>query len=370
MILHLLVDHKFTDYAITQFSSPEMHSEFVLIVSNTSVCNVKQVDKCTVIIRNSPEFESLLNRLDQYTGIVLHGLFWGQWQTKLLQRVPNNVKVAWMFWGGDIYSRHEFNDQFLAPITEFLNKLHKLKKKVSVDTYWEVPLELYKRIDYCLTDIQEEFILGRQLSGASYQHLWYNYYSIEETIGSLADKQCSGNNIWVGNSSAVKNNHLDVLWTLKKNGLLRKFKGEKVIMPLSYGELWVRNIVLKFGHLLLGNRMRAMVDFIPLSEYNAQMLSCSTMIIGYWQPAAQGNIITALWLGMRVYLSERSMTYQYFKRIGCKIYSIEHDLNHKNPDVFAPMKQEDIDTNRAVLRKWYSKEEMHKRNLEIVKALS
>ena len=32
--------------------------------------------------------------------------------------------------------------------------------------------------------------------------------------------------------------------------------------------------------------------------------------------------------------------------------------------------QEDIDINRTVLRKWYSKEEMHKRNLEIVKALS
>ena len=121
---------------------------------------------------------------------------------------------------------------------------------------------------------------------------------------------------------------------------------------------------------MFGNRLLALADYRPRDGYNALMLSCSTMIIGYTQPAAQGNIITALWLGMRVYLSEKNASYDYFKRIGCKIFSIERDLNRKNPDVFASMKQEDIDINRTVLRKWYSKEEMHKRNLEIVKALS
>ena len=370
MILHLLTDDKFTDYVISQFSIPEMKSDFVLIVSNESVNDVKQVDKCTIIKQNSLEFEALFNRFDQYTGIIFHGLFWGQWQTPILQHVPNDVKVAWMYWGGEIYSRHEFNNQFLAPITKVIYFLHNGTQKANGDTSWEIPISLFNRIDYCLSDEEEEYVLAKKLTGGDFKFLWYNYYSIEETIGSLVDERCRGNNIWVGNSSAIKNNHLDVLWTLKKSGLLRKLNEVKVIMPLSYGELWIRNIVLKLGRMLLGNRLQTLVEFMPLSEYNAQMLSCYTMIINYWQPAAQGNIITGLWLGMRVYLSERSIAYNYFKRIGCKIYSIEHDLNRKNLDVFAPMSQEDIDTNRAVLRKWYSKEEMHKRNLEIVKALS
>ena len=370
MILHIHTDEKFTDYAIAQFSAPEMKSEFVLVPSNGMMEHVKLIDRCTVIRQNSPEFESLLNRLGQYTGIFFHGLFWGRWQTPILQRIPDNVKIAWMYWGGDVYSRHEFNDLFFAPITRFMHRLHNRKKKVSLDTSWEVPLDLYNRIDYSLTDAKEEYQLGKRLTGCRFEHLWYNYYSIEETIGTLADKQCRGNNVLIGNSAAVKNNHLDVLWSIRKRGLLRDRTDREFIIPLSYGDQWVRNLVIKVGRWLFGDRMHALTDYMPRDEYNALMLSCSTMIMNYWQPAAQGNIITGLWLGMRVYISERSASYAYFNRIGCKIYSIEHDLNRKNPDVYAPMKQEDIDTNRAVLRKWYSKEEMHKRNLEIVKALS
>ena len=370
MILHLLTDEKFTDYAIAQFSAPEMQSEFVLVPSNNIMEHVKLIDKCTIVRQNSPEFKELLNRLGEYTGIIFHGMFWGRWQTPILQKVPKNVKVAWVFWGGEIYSRQEYYNLFLAPITRFANRLHERKKNIKVSTAWEIPLSLFNRIDYCLTDAREEYMLGKSLACCRFEHLWYNYYSIEETIGALADKQCSGNNVLIGNSSAIKNNHLDVLWRLQKSGLARSLSDSKIIIPLSYGDQWIRNLVIKVGRWMFGNRLLALTDYMPRDEYNALMLSCSTMIIGYTQPAAQGNIITGLWLGMRVYLSEKCASYDYFNRIGCKIYSIERDLNRKNQDAFAPMKQKDIDTNRTVLRKWYSKEEMYKRNLEIVKALS
>ena len=370
MILHLLTDEKFTDYAIAQFSAPEMKSEFVLVPSNNIMEHVKLIDKCTIVRQNSPEFKELLNRLGEYTGIIFHGMFWGRWQTPILQKVPKNVKVAWVFWGGEIYSRQEYYNLFLAPLTRFANKLHAHKHNVVKDTAWEIPLSLFNRIDYCLTDAHEEYMLGKTLARCRCEHLWYNYYSIQETIGAMADKQCSGNNVLIGNSSAIKNNHLDVLWRLQKSGLARSLSDSKIIIPLSYGDQWIRNLVIKVGRWMFGNRLLALTDYMPRDEYNALMLSCSTMIIGYTQPAAQGNIITGLWLGMRVYLSEKCASYDYFNRIGCKIYSIERDLNRKNQDAFAPMKQEDIDTNRAVLRKWYSKEEMHNRNLEIVKALS
>ena len=65
MILHIHTDEKFTDYAIAQFSAPEMESEFVLVPSNNMMEHVKLIDRCTVVRQSSPEFEVLLNRLDQ-----------------------------------------------------------------------------------------------------------------------------------------------------------------------------------------------------------------------------------------------------------------------------------------------------------------
>ena len=113
MILHLLTDEQFTDYAIAQFSASEMKSEFVLIPSNHEDWKMKLIDQCTIVKQHSPEFQDLLNRLGQYSGIVLHGMFW-HWQSFVLSHIPQNVKVAWVFWGGEIYGRTEIKDVKLA----------------------------------------------------------------------------------------------------------------------------------------------------------------------------------------------------------------------------------------------------------------
>ena len=366
MILHLLTDEKFTDYAIKQFSAPEMNSEFVLVPSNNAMEHVKLINQCTIVRQSSPEFEDLLNRLGEYTGIIFHGMFWGRWQTPILQKVPKHVKIAWYFFGGDIYSRHNVDNQFLAPITGFLYRWHDWRKKSAVDTSWEIPIGLYKRVDYCLTSIEEEYNFARQYTGASFEFLWYTCYSLEETIGSLLDSKCVGNNVWIGNSAAEKNNHFDVIWALLKNGLLRKSGNEKVIVPLSYGSPWIRNLILKFGKFFFWNRMMALTEFMPREEYNALMLSCSTILLGSYEPAAHGNIITALWLGMRVYLSEKSMAYTFFKRIGVHIYSIESDLKKYQ---FAPLSEEERTENRKILTNWYSRQHVMDAVKEVVNAL-
>lgn len=138
-------------------------------------------------------------------------------------------------------------------------------------------------------------------------------------------------------------------------------------MPLSYGVPWIRNAMIKLGRLFFGKRFVPIVDYLPLKEYNKLMLDCNTIILPYWQPAAQGNIITSLWLGMRVYLSERSMAYTFFKRLGAHIFSFESDFKKYG---CTPITEEEFQQNRAVLEKWYSKEVMHDKNIELVKVLS
>lgn len=367
MILHILTDEKFTDYAIAQFSAPEMQSDFVLIPSNNVMHLVKHIDQCTVIRQGSPEFEDLLNRLGQYSCIILHGMFWGRWQTPILRQVPENVKVAWVYWGGDLYSRQDVESHFFAPITGLLFRLHNRKKNKAPDTSWEIPFDLYKRVDYCLNSISAEYDFAKQYTGADFEYLWYTYYSLEETIGSLKDKSCNGNNIWVGNSAAVKNNHIDAIWQLWKSGVLHKHNNVKVIIPLSYGDPWIRNLVLKVGRFFFGKRMQPLVSFMPREEYNALMLSCSTMIINYYEPAANGNIITALWLGMRVYISEKNFVFDFYKRIGLSVYSLESDLPQYG---FAPLSEDVRQHNRDVIASLYGMPHIKEEVTKIVKTLS
>lgn len=367
MILHLLTDEKFTDYVIKQFSAPEMKSEFVLVPTNGMMNHVKLIDKCRIIKQDSPDFNTLLSTLGNYTGIIFHGLMFGKWQIPILQKIPANVKVALYFFGGEIYSRHDIQTSFFAPITCFIVRLHKVKKNDDRDKQFEIPFELFNRVDYFLTSIETEYEFAKKYTEAPLKFIWYTCYSLEETIGPLLEAKCNGNDVLIGNSAAPLNNHLDLLWLLWRCRFVHKHEQSKFIMPLSYGAPWIRNIVIKVGTLLFKHRIYPLVDFMPREEYNKIMLSCSTMIIGYREPAANGNIITALWLGMRVYLSEKSIAFEGYRRMGLKVFSIESDLEKYK---FMPLSLEERLENRKFLTKWFGKQHVMDAAKEVVYALS
>lgn len=369
MILHLLTDEKFSDYVIEQFSEPEMRSEFVLVPSNGALHLVKRIDQCRVVWARSKAFKDLLDGLGAYTGIVLHGLFWSRWQTPVLKAVPDHVKVAWVCWGGEIYSCRESGYTFRAPFTRlFLKVRHLFKRDSDKRSFdWEVPKELYKRLDYCTTSIEEEFEYAKSFFQNDMRHVWYTYYSVEETVGPLMEEHCHGNNIWMGNSAAVCNNHLDMMFLLAKIKYRSRIKGRKLVTPLSYGEPWMRSIVDRVGLFLFKDSFKPLRRFLPRDKYNALMLDCSTLIIGATEPLAQGNIITALWLGMRVYLSEKSMSYHFFNRIGAVVFSLEKDLSKY---FFSSLSDEEVRKNREVLSRVYGKEHVMQGARALVQALS
>ena len=366
MILHLLTDEKFTDYVIRQFSGNEMLSEFVLIPSNDSMGLVSEKAKCRIVHFGTPAFDDLLSRLSFYSGIVLHGLFWGHWQIPVLRAVPDHVKVAWVCWGGELYSCKENEFVFREPITKAALRLRGFLKKPS--TYnWEVPKALFQRIDICTTSIDEEYDYAVSFLKNNMRHVWYTYYSIEDTVGQLISERCVGNNVWLGNSASECNNHLDVMFRLVRLRYRSSMKDVSLLTPLSYGLPWVRNMVVSIGRMLFGKHFKPLLDFVPRQEYNSLMLSCSTMIIGATEPLAQGNIITALWLGLRVYLSEKSLSYLFFKRIGAVVFSLERDMPVYK---FTSLTEEDVKRNRDVLSSLYGKEHVRQGACNLIRALS
>ena len=350
MVLHILSDSKFTDYVINQFSADEMHSEFVVIPSGSGHSFTKN-DKVNIIKYPSKQFSTLLSNFDKYSGIILHGLFW-PYDEDIINSVPKDVKIAWYFWGGEIYSHVNIMYSFLAPVTSLFYRIHLIRKSSRHDLeYWRLPLELFKKIDYCLTSEYEEYEFAKNYTNSEMKFLWYTCYSLEETIGSLINERSRGENIMFCNSAAVENNMFDALFKFCKLSYRKRIKGRKVIMPLSYGAIWIKNLMLRLGPLFF-DRFEPLTAFKPRDEYNKIMLDCSTLILPYYSPAGQGNIITALWLGMRVYLSKKSIAFRYFRRIGIIIYSFEDDFIKYGCNV---MSEEHVTRNREILKRIYSK---------------
>lgn len=369
-ILHIVTDEKFTDYAIRQFSAPEMCSEFILIPSNDGNIKVKLADQCTIVRQSSEEFKTLLQNLGNYSAVVLHGMHWPVWQKPLLKAMPDGVKVAWVFWGGELYGQPDIANSFLAPVDKCINTIHELQKKLldkKQPPIAFVPKEYYSRVDYCLTAMPVEYEFAKSyLNRPDMKYLWYNYYSIEETMGSVFDKQCHGSNIWIGNSATISCNYFDTILKLRKIDV----GDREVIVPLSYGSPWLMNYVPRVYRRVFGDKFKPLMDFVQRDEYNEKMLSCNVMIQPHYLSQGVGNILTGLWLGMRVYISEKCITADYLKQIGVTFFTIEHDLRKSNPDVFAPLPQFVIDHNRQMLLKETSMQRTIEANIQLVEELT
>lgn len=305
----------------------------------------------------------LLESLENYSAIVFHGLFY-PWCETVLRSVPEQVKVAWMFWGGEVYFD---KDCFLAPVTKAVY-IFRQRVKFKSERTWHLPIHLYQRIDFCLTGVQEEFeYVKRWAHTERMRHIWYTYYSIEKTVGSLMHSSCKGDNVWICNSAAVENNVYDVVAFLLSPKNRKHLKNRTVVMPLSYGARWVRNSMERIGPIAFPSGFTPLLAFLPRPEYNQLMLSCSTMILFYYRPAGQGNILTALWLGMRVYLSEKSMILSFFQRLGIVIFSLESDFSRYGCE---KMLVDDVQNNRSILLEYYGRKHIDEACLDVVKALA
>ena len=367
-ILHILADDKFSDYSFEQFENVDVSSDYVLIVTEGEEQLVRHRDKMKVMRHGDAAYNEMLESLPNYTALILHGMFWA-YDYDILTRIPSTTKVAWVNWGGEIYGRKDVYYDFLSPRSRVMEFLHSWKsrlRKNSYDSHYELPLDVFRRVDYCMTDEQEEFEYAKNyLQSPNLKHLFYNYYTLEDMVGPLIDKRCSGNNIFMGNCGANECNYWDAMPKISK----LKDKGQKVIIPLGYGAPWVKNMVLRWGKWLFYENFMPLMDFLPREQYNELICGCSTMVMPHYAPRAQGNIITALWLGMRVYLSEHNMTYQHFKRLGCTVYSIEKDLKRSNKERFTPMTDEELEHNREILYATYSRESTMKAVQHIAETL-
>lgn len=365
MVLHILSDDKFTDYVINQFKDEEMQSEMIVIPSGAGHSFTK-CNKVSIVRYPSREFTELLNKLHNYSGVVLHGMFWPYCE-QIIKATPSSVKIVWYFWGAELYARNDVSRAFLAPITKFLYKLHCLKKGQTFDESfpWQLPLELYKRIDYCITSEYEEYEYAKRYTNSDMDFLWYTCYSIEDTVGELMKYRSNGNSVLFCNSAAIENNMFDAALRLSRPKYRKLIGDRQVIMPMGYGAPWVKNLMLKYGPKAFRN-FKPIVDFIPRDQYNQMMTNCSTLILPYHSPAGQGNIITALWLGMRVYISEKSIAYQYFKRIDTKVYSFESDFMKYGCE---PLSDDLVEHNRNILSSIYGREHVYKCAKNIVDVL-
>ena len=360
MILHLFIDEKFIDYAITQFDkvAPSQNDFVVIIPSQDSkVKHIQQVDRVRLVVDSDENVRKLMSNLYQYDAIIFHSLF-PLFSLKILYFAdPSRIKLTWFFWGGEFYDHPLFINNYLGelslkyfkkPIKYILNIGKKAVKRIIGREKYSI-VKNSSKITHIVAYPEEYAAIQKQWSGhAKVMH--YTYYSIEKMVGSLMNEYAAGNNIFIGNSASVTNNHLEVFERLKKIDL----EGRKIIVPLSYGCAKYGKYIAERGQKIWDNDLIPLMTFMQRDEYNRCILDCSIVIMNHYRQQAIGNLVTSLWLGAKLFMSERNPMYKYFKKSGLIVFAVENDLCSENPNVFKPLTLEEKNTNREIILNHYS----------------
>ncbi|WP_372638629.1 TDP-N-acetylfucosamine:lipid II N-acetylfucosaminyltransferase, partial [Fodinibius sp.] len=181
----------------------------------------------------------------------------------------------------------------------------------------------------------------------------FTYYPMDVIIDRHTG-MVSDNNILLGNSAYYSNNHLEAFDLLRKMGI----GDQKIICPLSYGDEAYADEIAKRGKSLFGPKFYPLTEFLPLDKYQKILRGCGIVIMNHYRQQGAGNILHAMYLGAKIYLSRKNTLYHYLTRIGCRLYCIEEDLKPDNEKAFMLLTKKQIQKNRTILERALSLEKI------------
>lgn len=361
MKLHLSLDEKVIDRCIESFEHvfPGQNRFLVVLGDNKSPKFVKN-DKAIFVKYGTRGFWEAVGAISQYDSVILHAfnLDFANFVKKIKHK-----NVYWIEWGADLYVK------LLEPrgYRLFYEK----------DTDWKFShIRIPKSIYRCIKSLYGKYYINRVIPALKYvryfvpdstpdeyplllsyypelKHLEYKnfyYYPIDEVVQpSMMSIQSLGNNIIVGNSSSVSGNHKEAFEILSQFNI----GDSKVIVPLSYGNMRYANYVKESGIRILGKSFMPIMDYMPLPEYNKILSSARIFIYPNYRQEGVGNILVSLFLGGKVFLNKVNPLLPFYRRLGLIIFDIS-ELS--NDSLNQSLSQEDIQHNREVLMKNYSKQ--------------
>lgn len=385
-VLHLIPDEKITSDVINNFdrvSQDNMY--FILGDKNNRKYLFKDEEN---IIWGNENYINNYKVSSDVTGVIIHGLNYSF--AKFILSLSKRIKIAWYAWGFDIYllpkiSKHIYGKhtrRFLIEHETFytINQLIKnnpflrslyfkfIKKK---DDHYKLYELAHSRIDYLCTYIKEDFdVFQKFYPNKNIKFLNTGYFSIGQYLGKSEDELNTdelsdlGNNILIGNSNSVENNHLDVFYALDSY----KRNNSNLIVPLNYGTNEnYKNFILSKGEECFNNDFHPLLSFMNKGEYFTLLSTCNTGIFYHFRQQAMGNIIALLFLGLRIYLSNKNPVYSYLKRNNITVFDFDTEFEKFGN---AQLSKDIVKNNRLRLMEMFNNDLIIRESKEVIKTLT
>jgi hypothetical protein len=381
IVLHLVQDEKFIDFfARTMNILGEIEHRY--IVHKPSLDKPLQHIKQLIPFRMVDDgyFPSRLMEKDLCNCDVLVVHFLTAQAVEMIASAPTRVRIVWSGWGADYYYLLPKGGDLLEPETRSLVRtLNRQEAGINPLLHARLllrPLRRFytrhtqlipaiRRIHLFSSPIPEDYALLKKSLKENFiaEYIQINYGSVEDTF-SVGGESVGKNNILVGNSAHPTNNHIEAFRLLASHDL----SDRKVIVPLSYGDINYRDNIVEIGNKILGDAFAPIVNYLPLSDYNRVISSCSFAIMNHRRQQALGNIGSLLYRGAKVFLNNKNVCKQFFDTRGAHVHDISELKGEKN-DIFDGLTTEKKNKNVEVIDDFWGKSRISTNSLEFLAKL-
>ena len=247
---------------------------------------------------------------------------------KIALSLPDHIKIAWRFFGHELYDRQRL--KYLSKTTQ-----RTLGAKLIFEKIWEkkniFPFKkAISRINFFLGLSEAEYHLLVNNWGRLPKFLQLSFPSIDLNANSINFKLKIDDPsplILVGNSRVMYNNHLDIIKLIEQEPNRHQFN---FTLLFNYG--LEKYYTKKIRKLTRGKSYFHLIEeFMLIYEFNLLYEKASAVVINSYRQMAMGNIFTAFKKGVKVYLNEKNLMFHWFKEEGFNVYSIrdfQHDLQN------------------------------------------
>ncbi|MGB3466041.1 MAG: TDP-N-acetylfucosamine:lipid II N-acetylfucosaminyltransferase, partial [Cyclobacteriaceae bacterium] len=251
---------------------------------------------------------------------------------------------------------------FAFRLNNLANSLTKITLKKTLTSNY-----VYKaidRIDYLACVIPDEYDLIKEKTNLHAEQAFYSYTNLKLLCGVYYGKEVTlGNKILCGNAATFSNNHADIIDLIATRGI-----ENELIVPLSYGDTDdYASQVIAIGEKSLGGQFQPLTEFMSRDDYSKVLCSCGFMVMNNKRQEAVGNIILGLYLGMKVFLNEKSVVLKFLRGHGFIIYSFQKDFNKEE---LIALTAEEINLNRKKLAAYWGVEATEKRLQTTIRMLN
>jgi dTDP-N-acetylfucosamine:lipid II N-acetylfucosaminyltransferase len=279
----------------------------------------------------------------------------GAFGARALAAAPSRTLKVWSGWGGDYYgSGLSGATGLLGPQSARYYRLSRTLPGKVQRTYRHVKSSLplgaaARAADVFSAPIPNDLaVFKSRFRGFRGRYSQLNYASVEDTFASSAP--VTGDDILLGNSATVQNNHFEALELIAQTGTA----GRRVVVPLSYGDAAYADAVVARGSELLGSDFMPLREFMPLEDYQQVVGACSVVVMGHRRQQGIGNVAAALWSGAHVFLDERNPLSAFLRDRGAFVGTLGALAANGMPT--ARVTGDEREENRRVLREFWGRD--------------